>query len=75
MKWKNVFYITKYKLTQLTTTEGYQKVEPIEFEITKDQEELYYNLQNYKIKVPNTFSTSIFEKIIKVIKDIICGKK
>ena len=65
----------KYKLTQLTTTEGYQKVEPIEFEITKDQEELYYNLQNYKIKVPNTFSTSIFEKIIKVIKDIICGKK
>ena len=64
----------KYKLIQLTTTEGYQKVEPIEFEINEDNLELSYNLQNYKIDVPNTFSTTLFEKIINFIKDIICGK-
>ena len=64
----------KYKLIQLTTTEGYQKVEPIEFEINEENLELSYNLQNYKIDVPNTFSTTLFEKIINFIKDIICGK-
>ena len=64
----------KYKLIQHTTTEGYQKIEPIEFKINEENLELSYNLQNYKIDVPNTFSTTLFEKIINFIKDIICGK-
>ena len=57
----------KYKLIQLTTTEGYQKVEPIEFEINEENIELSYNLQNYKIDVPNTFSTTLFKKIINFL--------
>lgn len=63
----------KYKLTQLTSTEGYNKIEPIEFEITSDKE-LLYNLKNYKIDVPNTKHTSLIEKIIDFIKKLLCGK-
>lgn len=65
----------KYKLSQLTTTEGYQKIEPIYFEINEDAQEITYDLKNYKIEVPNTFSTTIFEKIINYLKEILCGKK
>lgn len=64
----------KYKLTQLTTTEGYKKIEPIYFEITSN-ETIYYNLKDYKIDVPNTKTTSIFSKILLFIKQLLCGKK
>lgn len=47
----------KYKLTQLTTTEGYQKITPIEFEITNNTE-IFYELKDYKIPVPNTRTCS-----------------
>ena len=65
----------KYKIVQLTTTEGYQKIEPIYFEINEDKQEVFYSLKNYKIEVPNTFSTNIFTKIINFIKGLLCGKK
>ena len=61
-----------YILTQLTTTEGYQKIEPIEFNILNDNESIEYNLKNYKIEVPNTKTTSIIKKIINFIKELIC---
>lgn len=64
----------KYKLIQLTTTEGYEKIESIEFEITSTKE-LTYTLKDYKIDVPNTKTTSFIEKIINFIKNLLCGKK
>lgn len=64
----------KYKIIQLTTTEGYEKVEPIEFEITSNKE-IVYELIDYKIDVPNTKSISFIEKILKFIKNLLCGKK
>lgn len=64
----------KYTLTQLTTTEGYQKIEPIEFEI-KNEETIEYNLKNYRIDVPNTKTESLLNKIINYIMEILCLKK
>ncbi len=64
----------KYKIVQLTTTDGYTKIEPIEFEV-KDNKVITYNLKNYKIDVPNTKNTSLLEKIIKFIQSILCGKR
>ena len=64
----------KYKLIQLTTTEGYNKIEPINFEITTE-ETLYYNLKDYKIEVPNTKTKSLFQKILLFIRNLLCGKK
>ena len=61
----------KYTLKQLTTTEGYQKIEPIEFEITKE-ETIIKQLKNYKIEVPNTKSNSLLTTIINFIKEILC---
>lgn len=63
-----------YKITQLTTTEGYQKIEPITFEI-KAEETVFYNLKDYKIPVPNTKAESIINKIIKILRKILCIKK
>ena len=62
----------KYKLTQLTTTEGYQKIEPIEFEIKTDNEIIIKELKNYKIEVPNTKTESLLTKILNFIKDLVC---
>lgn len=64
----------KYKIIQLTTSEGYEKIEPIEFEINSPKE-LTYKLKDYKIDVPNTKSSSFIEKLINLIKKILCGKK
>ena len=64
----------KYKIVQLTTTEGYEKIKPLYFEITSE-ELLSYNLKNYKIPVPNTSTKSLIDKILKFIKDLLCGKK
>ena len=60
----------KYILKQLTTTEGYQKIEPIEFEITTE-ETIIKHLKNYKIEVPNTKSNSLLTTIINFIKEIL----
>lgn len=64
----------EYKLIQLTSTEGYQKVEPIYFKVTSE-DTITYNLKDYKIEVPNTKNTSIITKIITFLKEIICGKR
>ena len=64
----------QYKLIQLTTTEGYNKIEPINFEI-KTEETVYYHLKDYKIEVPNTKTNSLLEKLFIFIRKIICGKK
>lgn len=63
----------KYKLVQLTTTEGYQKIEPIEFEIATTKE-IIFTLKDYKIDVPNTKTISFIERLIIIIKNILCGK-
>ena len=59
----------KYKVEQLTTKEGYTKIDPFEIDI-KDTNQQEFNLTNYKIKVPNTHS-SIVKDIIKVLKRIL----
>lgn len=64
----------KYKIVQLTTTEGYEKIKPIYFEITSEKTR-HYNLKNYKIPVPNTHTESLIHKILNFIKDLLCGKK
>lgn len=61
----------KYTLSQLTTTEGYQKIEPIEFEIKIDNEIIYKDLKNYKIDVPNTSTQSLILKLINIIKELL----
>lgn len=43
----------KYLVKQITTTPGYDIVEPF-YIIINNNEELTFNLTNYKIKVPNT---------------------
>lgn len=46
-----------YKIIQDNTTEGYEKIEPFTITINeKTEETLDYNLTDYKIKVPNTYS-------------------
>ena len=56
----------KYKLTQLTTTEGYQKITPIQFEIVNDSE-IFYELKDYKIPVPNTSTLNKYKKLWSII--------
>lgn len=63
-----------YTIKQLTTTEGYSKITPIEFTISSN-EEIIFNLKDYKITVPDTNTESFISKIIKIIINIICGKK
>lgn len=61
-----------YTLEQLTTTEGYEKIEPIKFEI-KDNTTLTYKLKNYLIDVPNTAtSTNIFQNILLFLINLLC---
>lgn len=59
----------KYQIEQITTKEGYSKIEPFKIEVT-DTLPQTFNLTNYKIKVPNT-STSIIKDIVKIIKVIL----
>ena len=59
----------KYKIEQLTSKEGYNKIEPFEIEI-KDTNQQEFNLTNYKIKIPNT-STSLISDIIRILKTIL----
>ncbi len=63
-----------YKVVQLTTTEGYQKVEPTIISITNENT-ITLNLKDYKIEVPDTSTKSFFHKIISYIINILCGKK
>lgn len=43
----------KYTIKQLTTTEGYCKINPVKFEVNNETT-ITYNLKDYKINVPNT---------------------
>ena len=61
----------KYKLSQLTTTEGYQKIEPIEFEIKVNDEIIKKELKNYKIAVPNTSTRSFLSIILNILKELL----
>ena len=62
----------EYTLKQLTTTEGYTKIEPLKINV-KSEQDIIIKLENYKIKVPNTYiEKNIFEKILSFIKKIIC---
>lgn len=62
-----------YKIEQLTTTEGYQKIETFNI-IIKSEEVLTYSLIDYKIPVPNTSITylNIIKKILKRILIVLC---
>lgn len=63
-----------YYIEQLTTTEGYQKIEPDYIEITDDTE-IVKNYKNYKIEVPDTHTESFLIKILNFIKEILCIEK
>lgn len=54
-----------YTIKQLTTTEGYQKVDPITINVDNSEKE-QITLKNYKINVPNT-NTTLISTIIKKI--------
>lgn len=57
----------KYTLKQVNTTDGYQKIEPLEI-IVENEDILFIELKDYKIKVPNTYhKISIFSIILKFI--------
>lgn len=60
-----------YTIKQLTTTEGYEKIEPLTV-IIKDQTPLTYTLKDYKVIVPNTKSINFFTFLIEWIKNILC---
>ena len=57
-----------YTIIQLTTTEGYDTIEPFNI-IVENETELTYNLVNRKIQVPNTSSKELpfLLKIINII--------
>ena len=61
----------KYTIKQMTTTEGFEKVEPIEIEVRNTlKEEL--TLKDYKIPVPDTYKKlNIFELIWQSIKSLV----
>lgn len=53
----------KYKLIQINSTEGYQKISPFEINV-EDEELLYIELKDYKINVPNTYKKASLISII-----------
>ena len=58
-----------YLIKQKNTTDGYNYIEPFVINI-KDNSTLTYNLTNYKIKVPNTYSNNqnnIIKKLLEII--------
>ena len=61
-----------YKIVQETTTEGYQKIEPINIEV-RDKTPITYTLKDYKIPVPNTKTNNnnkFLSIIIKFLKEL-----
>ena len=58
----------KYIIKQLTTTEGYQKIDPITINVDNSEKEKI-TLKNYKINVPNT-KTSIIDFILFLFSEI-----
>ena len=62
-----------YTIKQLTTTEGYQKVEPIQIKVDNEEEQTI-TLKNYKINVPNTSTKNNKLNILKLIIKILCQK-
>lgn len=58
----------KYKIKQLNTTTGYQKIDPFFIEV-KDNIEETIELTDYKIPIPNTGKNKI--NILKMIKSIL----
>lgn len=62
-----------YKVEQLTSTPGYEKIESFDI-IVSDTNPLTYNLKDYKIKVPNTKTTTknIIELIIGFFINLLC---
>ncbi len=64
--------IGTYSIEQLTTTEGYEKIEPFTFTI-KDETTLTYELKNYLINVPNTHTESnILILLISFLTNLLC---
>ena len=58
----------KYTIKQMTTTEGFEKIEPIELDI-KDTKKEEFTLKDYKIPVPDTYKKlNIFELIWQKLK-------
>ena len=57
-----------YKIIQENTTDGYNKVDPFTVTINESNEnELSYNLTDYKIKVPNTYSNKKENPLKKIL--------
>ena len=56
----------EYKLIQLNTTNGYQKIEPFIIKVTNNEDETI-ELKDYKIPVPNTHTNSILLYIIRLL--------
>lgn len=62
----------EYIIEQINTTEGYTKVENKTINVANEKN-ILLNLENYKIKVPNTNTEyTIFDKILSFIINILC---
>ena len=60
----------KYTIKQMTTTEGFEKIEPIELDI-KDTKKEEFTLKDYKIPVPDTYKKlNIFELLWQKLKSL-----
>ena len=54
----------------MTTTEGFEKIQPIELDI-KDTKKEEFTLKDYKIPVPDTYNNlNIFELIWQKLKSL-----
>lgn len=62
----------EYQITQLNSTEGYTKVEPINLKVDNEEEEII-ELKDYRIAVPNTHTESqnIWIMIIQILLIVI----
>lgn len=62
----------EYILKQLTTTEGYEKIDPITINVD-NTEEILFELKDYKIEVPNTRKNlNIIQLLIEFLLSLIC---
>lgn len=59
----------KYKIIQVNSTEGYQKVDPISIDVNNTERELI-ELKDLKIPVPDTHTESILLLIIKLFLEL-----
>ena len=65
---KTTLYYGKYTIKQKNTIEGYEKVGSFEIDVNNDNEEIF-ELKDYKIKVPNTYTyKNLFQRILDLIK-------